>query len=295
MKCSNCGLENGDVKFCANCGTELQNQNSTYVSDISDSDLVYGSELSGNPVACYLNTAFSDVLVLIMAILMSVNCLFYVIDQCLPQIFILLYTIFLWCIYSAARNNKISEKNINTIKGTLTVEYVIGYVASGILILAGVLFALLFIAVGNNPLVFEEIIAVLEEVPELAQHDLTREWFVIAAIVLLLVFVIVGVATLLINLLIRRKITRFAEELSDSALYGNFRIKNVSKVSGCLFAFGILLSIAATSSLFSEEFLLAVATAAQAAATIIGSIWVKKYLAAYDSANLFAPQTEQLN
>lgn len=291
MKCSNCGFENEQVNFCANCGADLRkpvSQQCYVAPQLAEAQAVI------NPVNSLLNFAFKDSLFLVIAILVSVSCVVSVFVSGVPPLLPVLYTVFLWITYAAAHKGDVGAKHIKNFSGVLTAEYVIGYVLAGLMAVLGILVAIIFVAFGRDPFMFEELIHELEKgFPQIAEFELTVDIMPIAAIVFLIVFVCIAVAVLLINILCIRRVRNFARDLHKSAERGQFFFEKSGSVATILIVLGVFTGVGVLSSLGSGEIIAAVSNGTSAAASIIGSIWLRRYIMAYNENSVEENETSQ--
>ena len=71
----------------------------------------------------------------------------------------ILLTVFLWLTYASARKDKVPTDHLRFISGTLFAQYVILFVAAGLCLLVGVIFAIAFNAFFSDPAYIESLLS----------------------------------------------------------------------------------------------------------------------------------------
>ena len=129
MKCPNCGFESErNYPTCSQCQAEIQ----------------------ANPVAQKILRPLKDALFLVICILMSASCLLSLAADNVPLIEILL-TVFLWLTYAQSCKGIADAKHLRCISGTVYADYVITYVAAGLVLVLGLIAAAAFGMFLNDP------------------------------------------------------------------------------------------------------------------------------------------------
>lgn len=271
MKCNNCGFENQqNFDYCPNCGTP---------NAVGQSQPIAAEAVSLNPAADKIMCVLKDNMFLVLCILMSISCVLSL-SGGLPLINILL-TIFLWLTYADAQKGFANEKHLQCVSGTVYASYVITNVTSIILIVCGVLFGALvgmFAGTAEFAQGFNEAISEYD-LGEFAfsYEDIPQALMELAGVLIGVVFVLIGAIALVVNILGIKKIHSFVKSVYMGIMFQNPNFINPLAAKNWLMFFGICSAIAAVFSLLSEP-VAAIASGCDAAATIIASTLINKYL-----------------
>lgn len=260
MKCNKCGwetVENND--FCSQCGERL-----------------IVEEASVGTFTAKLLSALRDPLFLVVCILLSATCLMTLATGSIPLIEILI-TIFLWLTYAQARKGIADANHLRCVSGTVYANYVISYVAAGLVLVAGAIVAVALNAVqGSMGDLWNEIIG------DLAQEEsfsLIMEILpVISGTVIFLSCAIVAALLVVINIFTMRYVHRFAKSVYRSIGQNTSEIKYANAAKIVLFILGGFSAVGALSSLFSFQLGGFLANAASGGCSIIAGLLIHKYL-----------------
>lgn len=265
MKCERCGFETEEnVQFCPICGTAV--------------NAVSAEPISVNPAGDRVLMALKDRLFLAICILLSVSSVLSLAANGLPLLNIL-FSVFLWLTYAQSRKNIPDVQHLRSISGVTYAYYVIMNVASIIFIVCGVIFGAALSAVAGS----EEFLEVLEESfleagVSAAELGIPLDALGAFGWMFGIAFVIAGVMVLITNLLGIRKIHRLAKSVYVSVDYCTLNIENARGAKNWLMFFGIVGVISAASTIANGDTIGALAVGTNAAAIIIASVLVNKYL-----------------
>lgn len=249
---------------------------------------------AANPVTARFNSVFSDVLFLIVCILVSVSTLFSSIvvstnawgqtsASFSPDVFGILFTIFLWMTYSSAKKGNINIKSLRSTSGTTFAMYIVVWVAVGLFGVCGILLLVAGNAVGGELMsgLVDEMGSDAAILYELGLGSAGAAFTLIALIVLLAA----GILTVY-NIFFYGALHKFAKSLYTSAQNG---FENIQKANACgiwLLVIGILNAITS----FGGGFTGFIAGAAQAATYIILFVWIRKHFVAPTQIYTAPPQ-----
>lgn len=274
MKCNNCGFEyQENFEYCPNCGAPKA------VEFPNGQQPPTAEPVSLNPAADKVLAALKDKAFLAICRLLTVSCVL-ALDGGFPLISILI-TIFLWLTYNSAQKGFANENHLRSISGTVYASYVITNVVCGMLIVCGVLFGALVAITAGTAEFAEGFDAAISQY-DLGEYafsyaDIPQELFGIVGLLIGVAFVIVAVIMLVINILGMRKIHRFAKSVYMGIMFQNPNFENPRAAKNWLLFFGICSAIAAVFSISSET-VAALASGCDAAAAIIASVLINKYL-----------------
>ncbi len=277
MVCKNCNTEvqNGE-KFCPTCGAFLEQQeqqqyNPTgaevppqYQPDYADpqeSEFVFGM----------LKQECSSKLFLALCILASVGPVMTLLSMGLSGIISAaipaILAISCWVMYVSATQNKDITGFINplkTINVVATVEWVINWVAVGLVGLVAVIF---FIGAGALDGMMDMVMDGFEDAfGGMITTDMFEGMFAVLGIIMLLVAGLIAV----INIFYYGNLRKCTASFKDSAIYGRFMVAKVGTVKTWLMVMGVISAISAISS-FAGSFFGGLGSAAGAAALIVAS------------------------
>ena len=264
MKCERCGFETQEnVQFCPICGTAI--------------NAVPAENVSVNPVGDRVLMALKDRLFLTICILLSASSVLSLADG-LPLLNIL-FSVFLWLTYAQSRKNIPDVQHLRSISGVMYAYYVIMNVVSIIFIVCGVIFGAALGTLAGS----EEFLEVLEESfleAGISAAELGIPLDALGAFGWMfgIAFVIAGVMLLVTNLLGTRKFHRLAKSVYISVDYCVFNIENARGAKNWLIFVGIVGVISAASTIANGDVIGTLAVGTDAAATLIASVLVNKYL-----------------
>ena len=256
MLCKNCQTEIKEGEgFCANCGTVAE-QNSGSALDL-------------------LKTVCSSQLFLILCVLASVGPVVSIISSGLAGIIGVaisaIYAISLWLMYLASTKSENAAPFVGPLKAVnilTTVEWVINWIASGLLILCGIIFM-----VGANAVddVFVKVTVYLpESVTDVISELEVDSIMIIMGVVVFLVAAIV----IAFNIFFYGKLRKCTASFKNSAISGTLALEKVVACKNWLMVIGVINAISAISN-FSASAMAGVTSLCSAAACIIASLVLK--------------------
>ena len=234
--------------------------------------------VSSNPVKTKLEEILSGSMFLILAILISVSALFGLFVGSVDIIKVL-FTIFAWMAYAAAKKNTLKTSNIRNISGTFCAMKVLVWVGVGCLGFVGILTLIFGSAVGAN------IADVLNRYTGSALDISYWAYGSAALSVIVFVAILIVIAMLIVMNLGYITLHKFFKSLYQNLDSGIYSAENAKAASGWSLAFGIISGLGALGSLNSNNnnaFLSFVAGGAITAVWILLYIMIKKFAAAED-------------
>ncbi len=270
MFCPNCGSQMMDgTIFCTNCGSPMTPRSMI---------------VRGNRVI----TALQDPLFLVICILQSVSALVHMIIGFYGVIPVL-FTVFLWIVFAKAKRGETPQKQLRCISGVVYAEYIVSFVLSGLMLLAGTLILVLGVtfpfASGGLPELGNFAWEYLPEQYGRADYVFSTLLFVIIGLVL----IVTAGATIALNILGYRRIHRFAKSVYENA-YEDVQLPDAKAARIWLMIFGIASAAQIPSSFFTifissvvsggidgASIMAIVASGCSAAMTILAGVLVKKY------------------
>lgn len=268
MFCKKCGAQVDDCfKFCSICGAEL-----------SESGNGNGKVNPG--FAEVITKAFSSNLFLVIAILLSVEAGFSLLFGSLPVVQ-LAAMIIMWFMYSAAKLDDGLTKLGGYFKGmriVTTVEWVLNWVAFGILAVASVLLIISFSTVqfGVMPIdkLMESAGASLVEIDYLLSTlGISASQIIDLDFILIIITVVLAVMAVWIaiyNIFYVRNLRKCAKSFEASATNGTNNLECLSAVKNWLMVLGILTAV----GVLGASGISFVVTASSAARMIVLSVWL---------------------
>ncbi len=260
MFCPRCGFEiDNSNNFCPNCGNSVINGTN------------FRSDGFYNPISERCLYAFKDNLFFTICILITVLSVLSLAAGSIP-IFQILFSIFLWNIYSSARKNTVNSNMMQCVSGTVFAQKVI-LIVGGICAIISLIFVFIFSLTEYD--YFLKSISVNIWGPN---FDLTETMFdTTAFLIIYLLFLIffVTIAIFIVFCVAFSKIHKFAKSLYISAQTGICNIECANATKNWLMAF-IILSALGTLSSFGNAFAF-IAGGTQVAIYILSYILMKKY------------------
>ncbi|MBE6809651.1 MAG: zinc ribbon domain-containing protein [Ruminococcaceae bacterium] len=264
MKCNNCGFESEqEFEYCANCGTKVEKQ-----------DYFPAESVSLNPAADIVLPALKDKLFLALCILMTATCVLSLAASGMPLLNILI-TVFLWLTYADAQKGFANEKHLQFISGAVYAQYVIVNVVSIILIVCGVLFGALFdMVTGESEFMTELSLQLenygmsLETIPQVFINVLG--WFLGGLVIF------VGVIALVFNILMMKRIHRFAKSVYMGVMYQNTDFESPRTVRNWFIFIAVCSGITVLGSIAAGPLVL-ISNVCTLAITIMVIILLDKY------------------
>lgn len=257
MNCNNCGFENAqDALFCKQCGAQLQTP-----------------EVAVNPVAEKILGVLKDKLFFVICILVTASAGLALLSGGIQPLTIL-FSVFLWLIYSQSQKGIVNAEYIKNVSGTVYANYIINNVLGSIIIVVGIVLGILFSFSGIAPKIAEALkITIGNYSGNLAA--LPTAMATIAGILFTVIFIVAGATVLVLNFFSIRQIHKFVKSTYKSVMSGVFEIEKIQAARIWLMVMGI---IAAVSALFTGSALTILAGGASAAAGILASLLIKKHI-----------------
>lgn len=275
MKCSKCGVEYDIMHGCCpNCG-EVAVPKQVVVEVKHDAPPV--KEVNVNPGQEKILALLKDKMFLLICIFLTVSCALSITGGAIP-VFPTLIAIFMWILYAGAKKDIVKENQINAIKTTIRVEYILSNVVNIFLILAGIATCLVMVLFAG---VMETLAIGLMEFLE---DDLGIPMFLsLSANTITILFcgilqlssTIAGIYGLVVNLLFLRKINNFAKEVHNNAIIKNSNYTTALSAKKWIFAYGIFMIADVLLSANPQVF---IGDALLFASIIMGSMLIGKYL-----------------
>ncbi len=264
MRCNHCGFEHEkDFDYCVNCGTKVEKQ-----------DYFPAESVSLNPAADIVLPALKDKLFLVLCILMTVTCGLSLAASGMPLLNILI-TVFLWLTYADAQKGFANEKHLQFISGAVYAQYIIVNVVSVILIVCGALVGVMLSAMVDDSDFIIEFTKQLEQLginpADASQLISYMTGWVISGMV-----IFVGIIMLVFNMLMMRKIHRFAKSIYMGIMYQNTNFESPKTVRNWFIFVAVCGGITAVSSI-SAGTLAILSCACTIAITIMVVILIDKY------------------
>lgn len=284
MRCNRCGHESDfDFIFCPTCGYE------TPTAPVSDNP---DTRVSANPVYHQLTGAFSDSLFLLLSILMTAHCGITLLSGSGFNIISILLTVFLWLVYSSAKNGTIDSSKIRFISGTVYANYIVLFVVSIIMIISSAMLLMSggILSASAGLITPEEAEELLNEIPYHYTSLLNIHTFSDLSTFVVIMAIAMGIASigmLLFTIFGIRRIHRFIKSVYRCLDTGYMSYENANGASGWLIFFGIVAVISALSTsaaAFGEAPLTNIAStslssALYGAALIVAGAFIKKHFA----------------
>ena len=279
MICNHCGYQaNEDFAFCPNCGKSVnEGQQPAGESNAQQPEQQVFQEA---PVQTDFATQkalslFKDSLFLVICILQSVATGLSLIGKSFPIIGIL-FTVFLWLIYSQSRKNIVSAKYMRYVSGTNFAVYVLGWVASIALVVGGILLALLFAVIGSDSSVVDFFMNELRSIVGSYAGILVRLLYG-AAVWFTIICVVAAAIVMLITYFGYRSIHKFSQSLYRSIECKDLIIVKRNTAQVWLLIFGIFSAISALGSVFGANMTGFISNGCTAGVYILSYLLINKY------------------
>ena len=267
MKCSNCNYESdADFAFCPNCGAQQQapqpqpqpqqfqqpqQQPQFQQPQQQQFQQGYVPYQAPQPQPMFYGNGnerilgfFKDTLFLVVTILFSVYSVLNILK--LPVIEIL-FTIFFWIIFAAAKKNAVKSNQVKWVSGTTFAKVIINYVGCGLLVLIGI-----FALIGTNALG-----GVLGSAVNNSPYSKNVTGAGVAAgvgsvgLVILIVLLVAAAISFFITFLGIRPIQKLVQSCYKSLEVGSLHLEKAGSAKVWLMIFGILKGLGAIGSLIS--------------------------------------------
>ncbi len=253
MKCSNCNYESdADFAFCPNCGAkqeqpqsqEVQQQPQFQQPQQQQFQQGYVPYQAPQPQPMFYSNGnerilgfFKDTLFLVVTILFSVYSVLNILK--LPVIEIL-FTIFFWIIFAAAKKNAVTSNQVKWVSGTTFAKVIINYVGCGALVVVGIIAMVGTGAVGSA-----------------LGSSMGKNGMGVAAgvgsvgLVILIVLLVAAAISFFITFLGIRPIQKLVQSCYKSLEIGSLHLEKAGSAKVWLMIFGILKGLGALGSLIS--------------------------------------------
>lgn len=267
MQCPQCGYDNPiPQQFCPNCGANTQ------------------MPMQNNATAPIL-AILKDNLFMVLCILVSAGSVLSLSVGSIPLLSILA-AVFLWLAYTKASKDEASAEQLRNLSGTVYAHYIITFVIAALVTVFGLLFSLGLSIIFQDPAMIEEIIRQVGMESGLDSYDMAqvRQVFevlgTIPASFFTVIFIMVGVAVIVLNIFSIRYIHRFIKSVYMSLQNGRLELDCVKAAKTWLWIYGIFSAVSALGSLGDAVTMVsALATGCNAATYIIAAILVGKLTA----------------
>lgn len=256
MKCNQCGYESEqEFSYCPCCG----------IAATAPAGPTPGSQ----PIL----SALKDPLFLVLCILMSVSCIFSLAAGSVPLINILI-TVFLWLTYAQAQKGIADAKHLRCVSGAVYAEYVITYVAAGLMAVMGLIFAAAFNFIADNPDYLQTLISGFVDLDD----EITAILPMISSIsgsVIAVTFFFIAVIMIVFNIFSLRYIHRFAKSVYQSVEKNSLELVHLGATKGWLIVISVFSGISVLGAL--GDLTAMITTASTFGATLIPILLINKY------------------
>lgn len=258
MKCTQCGYEREEnFPHCPQCGAP------------QETDLI-----SPNPAAQKVLQVLKDPWFLIICILVSANCILSLSADGLPIISILM-SVFLWLVYAQSRKDVADHTQLRNVSGTVYAQYVLTYVAAGLVLLAGVICMAAFNVLYADPYYINELLGEFIELDDNV-YALFNMAGVLSGSILMVIFAFAAIVVVVFNIFSLRYIHQFAKSVYQSIDTGVLELKYANAASIWLYVFGAISGVGALPIL-SGEFASGLASGANCAACILAGLLIRRH------------------
>ena len=252
MKCNNCNYEApADFAFCPQCGaaapaaSEQPQQQQQFQQQPQQFQQQPAYTAAPQPTMFYANGTerilgfFQDTLFLVVAICFSVAAGAGLCKLSIPVIEIL-FTIFFWLIFVAAKKNNVTGAQVRWLSGTTFAKVILQYVAAGAILILGFVamagFSALGSAVGSYGKAYGYGSAASSAVGS-------------AGTIILVVCIVAAAITVVLAIFGIRPINKFIRSAYESLNAQNLMLDKVGAAKIWLMIFGILKGISALGSI----------------------------------------------
>lgn len=217
--------------------------------------------------------ALKDTLFLVICILMSASCILSLSLGNLPLLNILI-TVFLWLTYAESCKNIADAKHLRCVSGTIFAQYVLTYVGAGLCALLGILFAVAFTFLTQNPELLSRMLDLFVDLDDAAYTVLYSIASVSGFLVLIISLFAAGFIVL-VNVFTTRYFHRFVQSVYKSIEANIPELKHTNAARICLYILGGLSALNALTSLGSP--LVFLSHAADCAVAFFAAYLIQKY------------------
>lgn len=283
MFCKNCGAPVDDgAKFCKNCGSQVTEEVKaeepvTEEVKVEPAAVIVSEPVSSNPVKAKLEEILSGQMFLILAVLLSVSAVFSLAAGSFNVITIL-FVIFTWLAFAAAKKNDLHTSHIRNISGTFCAVKVIMWVlvgCFGVLAIAVLAFGSYF---GAN------LASILNQYSGTSLNISSWAYGGAAVSVIIFVALLVAAAVIIVMNIGYITIHKFFKSLYQSLDSGVATLEKAKAASGWCLALGIISGIGALGSLgvSASSFVSFIASGSVAAVWILLYVMIKKFAVTED-------------
>lgn len=253
MKCTNCGFESElDYPVCPQCQAKTH----------------------PNPAAQKILRVLKDPLFLAICILMSISCVLSLATGSLPLINILI-TVFLGLTYAQSRKEIADANHLRFISGAVYANYVVNYVAAGLVVIVGLLFTVAFGLILGDPEFQETLLSTFTDV---SADSLEQIISIIPSGIIMVGFILIAAVLVVLNIFSLRYIHRFTKSIYQCIETGVLNLKYVTATKVWMFIIGGLYAIDCLSDLSDGAFQSLLSNASICAVCILAGLLIHKYL-----------------
>jgi hypothetical protein len=275
MRCIRCGFESENTpRFCPNCGYEL---NPTPPGWDNAPNIPTAPPVPENPAADAILKVLRSNLFLVICILISVGALMSMAAGGGVPVVQILLAVFLWLTYSQAYKGAADAAHLRCVSGTVYAQYVITYVAAGLVALCGLIFAAAVTMIADSPELYNEILTGMQldpDVEAIVSGILTG----MPGTVVMVIFLVVAVLMVVINIFSLRYIHRFAKSVYRSILDRRLTLDSANIARTWLFVMGGFSAVSALSALAEGTIAAGISGGCTAAAEILAGILIGQLL-----------------
>lgn len=254
MRCTNCGFESDDnFTFCQRCGAAAP------------------EVAPKNPTADRVFACLKDNLFLAVCILLTVSGAITLGSRGGIPVITVLAATFSWLAYSDAKKGIVNVNHLRHISGTTYASYILNNVFGVLLIVCGIIMTVAINMVDGVPVLESSEISNI-----LFGNHITAEVVYLSVLIIGIMFIVVGIALLVINLLSMRRIHRFVKSVYLSVKSGNTQIYNPRTAKTWLIVFTCFIGVFSLG-IMAESFLNALSNGSIMAALIVTVILINKY------------------
>ncbi len=267
MFCKQCGRElSPDARFCLHCGAPT-----SAATNIS-------GQTPPDPLHTRLLPLLNDKLFLAICILVSVSFGLGLLGGTI-EVLSLLFTIFLWILFSKGRKNEISVKQMRCVSGTLFAGFVVQIVGGSAAIFGGLMCAVAFLALdigASWDMLVEEVESLggtlTLDLPSFMTDSVLWLWLMV------LIILVAGAVMLAAAILLNKRIHSYAKTLYMSANTGLQELPPVRTAAVCMVISGSLQAVSAAFNLLNGNFLGCIPPCCIALCMFFGRTLILKYL-----------------
>lgn len=259
MRCNNCGFEQEqEFSFCPQCGAPEQT-----------------SVVPQASAAQKILSVLKDPLFLGICILMSASSLLSLSEGNLPLLNILT-TVFLWLTYAQSRKDIADAKHLRCVSGTVYAQYVINYVAAGLVLVLGVIFAVAFSFLANSPEFLETLLFGVVDADSVSL--ISGIFASLSGWLLFFLCALVSAIVVVINLFSLRYIHQFVKSVYESLESGTLELQAVKKAQIWLFIFAAFSAINVLSSFSDGNMMVTLSEIANCGTPLLAALLIRKHL-----------------